>query len=795
MLKRSIYRISRVILFLSACLFSRLPSGHLLAAPPNEPDIVLTSKQWVLRIIPSSLAVHATLTNKESILLSAPQQGLGRITALHRSDVEASWEFPGRGISVSIQLKDNKLELQFQSRQTGSFTWPILQPQMAVKGYILPWGEGIYVSTQESPWQDYLIEMGPLNTMETLSMPFWGLDCGSHTLTYLFTNPFHNELSFFRQECSLGSQLRHDFLRNQVRKEFGFQILLGGVSPVEPANLYRQWLITNGEFVPLAEKIKRVPDVEKLLGASHIYLWADTVLAPDDIIDWQGFARKFRTQGESSKSSPIRRMWELLNPGQQNTLREIDSSHFVSEHLKKEVVHALDELLRRKDFYLQSYWEEIPLPVGIHVYLSRGIDHLNQAEIVQLNGLLLETAFSGLTVPSRQWGDGISPKMIQQFKDSGFDRLWLGLDELEVVRRLPGAVALAKKLGYLIAPYDSYHSIHDPNQQDTWATAQFDRELYQTGAVIGADGKKKVGFQGKGYILSSIAAKPYVKRRVAEIQQALWFNSWFMDCDATGELFDNFSDRYPATIDEDMNARLERMAWITDTYQTVMGSETGNSFAAPVIHFGHGMMTPVFGFFDPLLKDPKSLYFVGKYYPADGPHCFMKTTLLPEKYRLLFFDPRSRLPLFQTALHDSVVTTHHWTNPSLKFSNVSAVNELLELLYTVPPLYHMNLKEFSRHRKNMALHNTFFSPLHRETGLLPMSEFRWLTEDRMVQKTVFGNKVEMVVNFGNTTFKYQGTVIHPLSILARRLESGEVKIYSSPLITPARRWTPTDQLK
>jgi hypothetical protein len=56
---------------------------------------------------------------------------------------------------------------------------------------------------------------------------------------------------------------------------------------------------------------------------------------------------------------------------------------------------------------------------------------------------------------------------------------------------------------------------------------------------------------------------------------------------ATGELFDNFSDLYPATKEDDMNARLERMAWIVNTYKMAIGSELGDSYAAPVIHFGH----------------------------------------------------------------------------------------------------------------------------------------------------------------------------------------------------------------
>ena len=49
----------------------------------------------------------------------------------------------------------------------------------------------------------------------------------------------------------------------------------------------------------------------------------------------------------------------------------------------------------------------------------------------------------------------------------------------------------ADKRGYLIGTYDSFNSIHDPalkGTEATWETAQFDKELYNTGAIVKRDG-------------------------------------------------------------------------------------------------------------------------------------------------------------------------------------------------------------------------------------------------------------------------------------------------------------------
>ena len=93
------------------------------------------------------------------------------------------------------------------------------------------------------------------------------------------------------------------------------------------------------------------------------------------------------------------------------------------------------------------------------------------------------------------------------------------------------------------------------------------------------------------------------------------FNTWFIDCDAYGELFDDYSPSHPATQLDDMQARLERIAWIRDEHNMVVGSEGGAAYAAATLHFAHGMMSPVIGWSDPEMKDKNSPYYIGGYWP------------------------------------------------------------------------------------------------------------------------------------------------------------------------------------
>jgi hypothetical protein len=625
----------------------------LAAVASAEDPVVLERDGWRFTLSPPTLAVEASHRDGRRITIS-------RASPQHK-------------VEASAALTDEGFRMTFRTTEPGSVVWPVLGDEPGLEAVTLPRAEGLYVPVHEDRWRSFLREQSPFDLMEGLSMPMWGLRYPGLTVAYIAENPFDNELVWDEQ----GSHMTHRFRRNLPTREHSVLVRFGGDSPVDAALLFREWYARHYPVMTYAEKIRALPEAERLLGAAHIYLWANSPLVPEDVRDWPGLLRALGK----------------------------DSTEHATAFQRRSILAGL--LKTNKDL------------ATLDPYL----------------------------VPREQRGAGISPKMIRRLHDAGFDRLWLGVDGLDIVRALPETADLARQYGYLLAPYDSYHSIHSPSEKETWATAQFDQELFDKGGIVRDDGRASVGFNGKGKHLSSVAAFPYVTRRVEGILKDVKFNSWFVDCDATGELFDNYSTAFPQTKEQDMKARLERIEWIRDQKHLVIGSEGGSWYAAPVIHFAHGMMTPLFGWRDPLLHDPQSKYFLGRYYPPEAPAIFMKPVELPEKYLALYYDPRYRLPLFQAAFHDSVVTTNHWSQGSLKFTNVAKTRELLELLYGVPPLYHLNLEQFDKIVPVIQEHYRVFSPLHREIGGMPMTRFEWVDRDGMVQRSVFGNKVEITADF------------------------------------------------
>jgi hypothetical protein len=713
----------------------------------NAAEIHWQNERFAVQCDPASLQLTLTPTDAQPLKFLWSATNTATVADLQQSAGRATWRLLEPQLTVALQLETNGVRIEFSSAQTGTLGWPNFTPGEPARGWILPLFEGVYVGLTNSAWREELLSPGhDLNTTADLGLPFWGLDAGDFTLTCLLLNPFNNEVHFEADGGRMRLHFAHEFTRNNPVKQLGFRFVIGPNSPIEPAREYRRWLQANGQFVTLADKIKHTPEAEKLLGAPHAYLWGDAILSAADVKDWKGLAKALQTGGAQTNQSPAKHIWSLLDAEAQKAAAEILKAEWPDRYNKGLLAGGLNHALAQTDFYDAAAWQNVALPTTS--------TPSNEAELCRRNSGLLVAALGEFLQPPTTWGEGVSPQMIQEIAGAGFDRMWLGAEGWAGFLKRPETVTTAREHGFLIGTYDSFHSIHSPDAKpdQTWPTAQFDAELFRSGGIINADGQPRAGFKKRGYVLSPIAARPWVERRVAGLMKQFSANSWFIDCDGFGEYFDDYSTNHPATQASDMAERIARCAWIRDTYGAVIGTEGCSAGMAGTAQFAHGVLTPVIGWGDAELTSRGSKYFLGAYYPPGEPAVFFKPVPLKEKYRKLFYDPAVRLPLFQTAFHDSVVATHHWSNPSRKFPEVAGTVELLELLYNVPPLYQLNRAVFAREKAEIKRHYDVFSPLHRKLALLPLTDFRWLTRDKQVQTVRFGDVAEITANFSLQTF-------------------------------------------
>ncbi|MCP3772320.1 glycoside hydrolase [Paenibacillus sp. MZ04-78.2] len=433
----------------------------------------------------------------------------------------------------------------------GRFQWP----KVSADSYILPLWEGKFVPGRDANWKTFL-DGETMTWSESFSMNFFALNKKQYSLVYILKHPFNQEVHFDTKD-DIQFQLDHEFPSVNPDRTYGFRLYVADNDPVHIAGLYKSVLEEKPEIVTLAQKAKANPDIEKLYGAPHIYLWNNDLLTPEEI-HWP--------QWRASLKSPL------------------------------------------------------------YPWISQ---------------------------------------LLAQYTEDGskeFDT---------VFKQISG---------------------QDP--------------LYEQATITNKEGEKVKGFLGRGRKLNPTLALPLVKQRVQSIMQdGIPYRSWFVDADATGEIYDDYSPEHPTTQEQDMKARLERMAYIANEKKMVVGSETGNDFASGVIAFAHGLETPVIKWGDPDMRVNKSSeYYVGGYYSKQGgiPERYRKQVPVKELYKRIYLNPAYSLPLYKLVYNDSVITTHHWEWGTFKIKDAVVERMMTEFLYNVPPLYHLDQQQWAKDKKAIA---------------------------------------------------------------------------------------------
>ncbi|MFL1388439.1 glycoside hydrolase [Pseudomonas tritici] len=686
----------------------------LLLSPLTLADTVLENSLWQVEIDPATLALRVTPVGETSV------QASSGIPAHTVSDVQgnaeqASWQWDGGAYRLVARLEQRDLTLTVTARDPGELAL-LNQPAEAIgQGVTWPLAEGHYVPAGNAVWKAFLLEQGVINTTQDLSLPLWGVDHGTFTLNWLLTNPYNNRL---RWQEGMALSLGHEFTSLEPSTPMTLLLHLGAADPLAGAKRYRQWLVEQGRYEPLADKLRQTPEAEKLLGASHLYLWGNDLLAPEDVRNWPLLLKRLR--GHELKGLLDKEATKVLAQG--TTL---------SRYEQTVLIRGLNAAINKK---ARQSWQVAEPDM---TRLAARYGELRSKLAVDFAGALTDTPAT--------WGSAT----IQSLRDSGLPRLLLTLGEgWEGGLWHPEAIRAGVDAGYLMAPYDSYETALSATENPDWTTAHLGSKAYRDCAIVLKGGTFKTGFQQSGHYTDPRCVRPLLEARVKAVQAKAGFNAWFLDAYATSMVFDSYRDGAAMTQAQNAEGNIDASRWLNTALKLPAGSEDGNAITAQGILFAHGMQTPVIGWGDPAMtKDKQSPYYVGNWFPPEQPTVFFKPVPLDEPFRTVYFEPSMRLPLYQAVFHGSVITTHHWLFDSLKLSNVRAKNELTQLLYNVPPLYHLSASTVRQRLPLIQHQDRFFRPLHQRLATQAMTGFRWLTVDRQVQETTFADGTRLVANF------------------------------------------------
>ncbi|MGL5647090.1 MAG: glycoside hydrolase [Clostridium sp.] len=714
--------------------------------------------------------------NGEKYIASEPMKEMN-VSDFKKIGDETSWNYPDKGVKVLLKKENDCLDVSITSTKTedNSFQFPSVQ----APSYDLPIGEGEYVPSDNKYFKEFFNNYTD-TTLEMFSMPFFALNEKDASILYIINNPYSNNISFNTKD-NIKFNIDHQFKSINKNKTYGFKIYLTENNPVDIAKTYKNYVVKKGDFKTLEQKEKENPNVKKLVGAPEIYLWNNRVIEPENI-NFQNFIKELTPEIKKRMISILEKAGG--DNAQIQAIQQIGTEDYVDNYDKNLITSAITTVCMSKEFYSSELFKNNNKEV--QELLNEGVNNLNQVQTIKLNELLLKEAMPNAFTDINTWADSATTDIINDLKESGITKAWIGFNNWTQAYMKPQMVTDAVNDGYLVAPYDSYTSIQDPGSA-SWDTADFkDKSLYNDATMKNEEGQYRTGFKNKGRLLNPTLAMPSVKDRVNTILNNIPdFNSWFVDCDAAGQVFNDYSKNHTTTKSENIQARLERLNYIGNDKHMIVGSEGGDDYASQVLDYAQGIDSKPISWMDKeTMQNKKSEYYTGAYYSKTGgvPPKFSKIVPVQEEYKVALMDPEYKIPLYKLVYNNSIVNTYHWLWGTLKAQGELKNNLLHNILYNVPGLYHLD-KETWNEDKNVIVDNTkVFTPFSDVASYEEMTNFEVLSKDRLVQMTEYGDNLKVISNFSDKTVKELGYEIGPKSLIIIEGKNGGKVIRYTPNI-------------
>lgn len=234
----------------------------------------LKTKTGIFTIEPGTLAVGiAPSEDAATVSLTQESQSFDEIKDLQVTHKSAQWVYPHLKMQVMVETDEQGLKFSFKTNKEQIFRWPIAGITPQAKALILPDGEGLYIPNHEFFWRKEFKKYPNLS----LSVPFWAIEYPEEIfVSYIWDDhDVDTDAKVLEKQSQLYLTNEHRFLKRSHFPEYTLLIHFSGDSPISPALDYRNLLSNENKFFSLNQKILENANVNKLLGAFHIWVGGD----------------------------------------------------------------------------------------------------------------------------------------------------------------------------------------------------------------------------------------------------------------------------------------------------------------------------------------------------------------------------------------------------------------------------------------------------------------------------------------------------------------------------------------
>ena len=346
-------------------------------------------------------------------------------------------------------------------------------------------------------------------------------------------------------------------------------------------------------------------------------------------------------------------------------------------------------------------------------------------------------------------------KAADRMKDAGIDKALFGVffnDDSKYVEEL------YEKYGYLATQYDNYSDVLNPKLLDiipnnrVRACDYTRRRMsdYPVGVRVKQDGTlcdawALKGFDGKYYNLNHLCAKVAKERMMEEIPLILkeypYYSGRFIDV-LGGGIESCYSKTHPMTRKECIKVKSEALSFLGDI-GLIAGTEDGFEDLIDSLVYTEGLHSPV--------------YFRNK--NSGRKHAHIYDSERAEHIRMQMLDPSCRVPLWQLVYHDAMIILPYWGDSTASSGKLLKQKILFACLYGCAPLYSCFINDFENSFDEIVSSYKKITEIHERIAELPMPDFEVLDKDYKLQRSVFDDIYEIIVNFSDEDRFYNGNMV------------------------------------
>ena len=319
---------------------------------------------------------------------------------------------------------------------------------------------------------------------------------------------------------------------------------------------------------------------------------------------------------------------------------------------------------------------------------------------------------------------------------------------------------LVRECGYITTQYDNYNDVLNPALLGTVPSNRVrnckytERRLkdYPSGHSMNTDGSYQKawalkGFDGNMYPQNLLCPKVAMERMTEEVAEIIkeypYFHGRFIDVYGVRAHSQCHNPDHPVeTLEECL--QVKRTAFKNlENMGLIVGTEDGFEDLVDELVYTEGLHSPMCFRIQNSGRRHKNMYDKGEEAYA-------------EKHMM---DPRCRIPLWQMVYHENLLVFPYWGDST--DASVAQINRkvLFACLFGTQPLYSFSISNYEKLKPHILSAYQRISEVSRYTVTEPMTDYRVLSDDGLLQRSVFGERYSVTVNFSGEDRQANGKII------------------------------------